>query len=89
MIAGAIGAFAGLLASLLVRSRSWLRALANVVVGSAGAAFTAWFLGPLAGTANTGLLTTPELAGALFGSVFALALFTLAWPPRHEPGDRP
>jgi hypothetical protein len=33
-------------------------------------------------------MTTPELAGAAFGSVFLLALFTLAWPPRPQKGGK-
>jgi uncharacterized membrane protein YeaQ/YmgE (transglycosylase-associated protein family) len=88
IIASAVGAFAGLLTSLLLRARRWPRVLANVAVGMAGAALTAWFLAPLAARANPGSMTTPELAGAAFGSVFSLALFTLVWPPRPQKGGK-
>ncbi len=74
-----IGGLVGWLASAALRINSQEKIFLNVAIGSAAAAFSGWFLTPLAGipVLNQGSLSIGGIFVSFLGAIVALAIFNL------------
>ena len=69
-----VGALAGWIASMIMKTDASMGALANIVVGIIGAFIGGWVVSLFGGTLNSGELNIPSILTAIVGAVILLAI---------------
>jgi len=69
-----VGALAGWIASLIMRTDASMGALANILVGIVGAFIGGWLVGLMGIPINEGTLSLPSILTAILGAVILLAI---------------
>ena len=77
ILALAVGALIGYVASLIMRTDSQQGALANIVIGIVGAALGRWFFGDLLNIGSAASAGTFSFYGLLFGVAGAVVLIAI------------
>lgn len=72
-----LGAVAGWLASIVMKTNAQMGMLANIVVGIIGAFIGGWVLGLLGFQVQDGQLNLPSLLSAVLGAVILIGLLKL------------
>lgn len=73
-----VGALAGWVASMIMKTDAQMGALANIVVGIIGAFIGGFVLNNVLGMkVNSGSLSVPGILAAIFGAVILLAILKL------------
>ena len=72
-----VGAFAGWVASMIMKTDAQMGALENIVAGIIGALLGGWLLGLFGIEVADGQLSIPSIISALFGAVVLIFLVKL------------
>lgn len=69
-----VGAFAGWVASIIMKTDEQMGAVANIVVGIIGAFLGGWIVSLFGSSPDTGELNIPSILTAILGAVVLLAI---------------
>ena len=69
-----VGAFAGWVASIIMKTDEQMGAVANIVVGIIGAFLGGWIVSLFGSAPDTGELNIPSILTAILGAVVLLAI---------------
>lgn len=77
-----VGALAGWIASMIMKTDASMGALANIVVGIIGAFIGGWVVSLFGLQVNSGQLNVPSILTAILGAVILLAIVKAVRGPR-------
>ena len=78
-----VGALAGWIASMIMKTDAQMGALANIIVGILGALLGGWIVGLFGITVDPNALSIPSVLTAILGAVVLLAILKAVTGRRH------